>query len=91
MSVGFVKFCLGFLKAFRWFPWGFLKVCGVSVGFVRFCVVFEALGRFFQCIVKVTVGFPWLTASKGSVGFLGLCEGFRGVSVGFLYRSCAGP
>ena len=40
MSVGFVKFCLGFLKAFRWFPWGFLKVCGVSVGFVRFCVGF---------------------------------------------------
>ena len=28
MSVGFVKFCLGFLKAFRWFPWGFLRFAG---------------------------------------------------------------
>ena len=28
MSVGFVKFCLGVLKAFRWFPWGFLRFAG---------------------------------------------------------------
>ena len=40
MSVGFVKFCLGFLKSFQMVFLGFSQVCRVSVGFVRFCVGF---------------------------------------------------